>query len=300
MAARLALAAALLLTGAAAEEDVWRSPPQRADGMTARLEVQFAEATAAAPVTLRVIVDGPKGLQVETHVGDVGGAWEMRRSASTAPSGDGVTYTEEIRLSSARPGTKPLPSVSVRFRSGPEAPWHKAEWTEPLKEPRPGPEPELLPTPTPTLRQWWRVLVFTIGGTLLVVVALEVLRRRRRRSPPTLAERTLADLGRLDIAADGFAAELARLLRRFIGESEGLPAHERTTAELLAALADLPNWPEERRERLGGVLRRCDLALYAAASAPEEERRADLERARAVVADEDASPTMTRPPSPVL
>ncbi len=82
---------------------------------------------------------------------------------------------------------------------------------------------------------------------------------------------------------------MARVLRRFVGESEGLPAHERTTAELLDALAARPGWDAERLGKLGEVLRRCDLALYAAASPREEERRVDLERAREVVADADVS-----------
>ena len=40
---------------------------------------------------------------------------------------------------------------------------------------------------------------------------------------------------------------------------------------------------ETPSSRAGELLRRCDLALYAAAATPQEERRTDLECARTIV-----------------
>jgi hypothetical protein len=289
------LAVALLLTGAeAAPEDTYWFEPQGSGGVTAKLGVRTADATTAAtPVTLLIVIAGPATLEAEpTHLSDSVNAWEVKRSTRTDPADGGKTTTEEIRLTPKQSGVQPLPSVTVRFRAGPDADWQRAEWTEPLKELRPAPPPDIPPRPAPVPRSWALVILLSSAAVLLTAgLGLVLWLRLRRRPVPTLTERTLAALGSLDPAGEGFYAQLARVLRRFLGEREGLPAHERTTAELLETLAERPDWGPDRLEKLGEVLRHCDLALYAAAAAPEEERRADRERARAVVeADSPLSP----------
>jgi hypothetical protein len=285
-----ALLAVLLSAGrSAAEDDILWLEPRQADGMTAQLGVRIADSAAALPVTLFVVVEGPATLQTEpAHLSESVAAWEARtserwyRPPHWENTGTGRKHTEIIRLSPTRSGPQSLPSVAVRFRSGPNAEWQRVEWTEPLKEIRSGPSPDIPPTsPTPG-RPWWFTLYLTAGALGLAGLVL-VLITLRRRPVPTLAERTLSELSRLDPAAPEFHVELARCLRRFIGENEGLPARERTTAELLESLNGRPGWTPERLEQLDELLRHCDLALYAAAAIPQEERRTDLERAQLLV-----------------
>src|SRR5438477_550752 len=73
---------ALLAAGrAGAEDDIYWFPPQRSGGATARLGVRIADSAAAVPVTLFVVVEGPRTLETEpARLGESVGAWEATTS----------------------------------------------------------------------------------------------------------------------------------------------------------------------------------------------------------------------------
>ncbi len=99
------------------------------------------------------------------------------------------------------------------------------------------------------------------------------------------ALRELEALERSDVPDNPYYSTLDRILRRYLENRYGLPALERTTAEVIELMR------RERGLRFGGLaelLDEVDLVKFAKAELPAERRRESLERVREFV-------TMTRP-----
>jgi hypothetical protein len=203
-----------------------------------------------------------------------------------------------LRLRQVKAGQRPLPDVSVRFRVGPAVEWDKAEWTDLLKDTRPGPSLEPLPEPPPGMG--WRTWA-AVGGAVVLVAGLAWLTLRRRPPPPPPSPEQVAldALAALDVGAADFHDWLAGIVRRFVGARFGLPVEQKTTAELLTVAAAVPELAPERLAALRDVLERCDVARFAGLGGTEAEKRDSLEQARAVIgapAPATAAPTGDRTP----
>jgi hypothetical protein len=292
----------LLLTSAlaaAAPDEDYEAPPVRRGDVTARLRARIGEPSDAWPVTLTLPVEGPFGLAVEpARLGDPVAAWEATRAEWCADEGDRVRWVQVLRMRQVKAGQRPLPDVSVRFRVGPAAEWDKAEWTDLLKDTRPGPSLEPLPEPPPGMG--WRTWAAVGGGVaLLAGLAWLTLRRRPPPPPPSPEQVALEALAALDVGAADFHDRLAGIVRRFVGARFGLPVEQKTTAELLAAASAVPELAPERLAALRDVLERCDVARFAGLAGAEEERRAALDLARQVVGEDANRLAPSRQAAPI-
>ena len=140
-----------------------------------------------------------------------------------------------------------------------------------------------------TLRDYAGWIALAAGAVLLGVVALWYYRSRRpepvlAKAPPTPpADLALARLRALrargDLGDEAFYTALDRTLRVYLEDRFGLPALERTSAEVAALLRarDLPD------EGLRPLLDRVDLAKFARAAVPAEARLAHLAEVEAFV-----------------
>jgi hypothetical protein len=259
------------------------------------LEVHV-DSRPAAPgqgrVTYTLTAIGPAGLEVlPPRLEDAGDAWKARWRASSWEENQGrATWGQSIELVQVRPGPAPLPGVRARFRGGPAAPWQEAAWADILKEPREAPAIDELPPLPPS--PWPARLGFAAAAMAGVAVLLGgawVVRRRRTAPAPALPpyRRALADLE--DLAADPpqeddkYHARLARVLRAYVAERFDSRAARLTSGELMAALAGHADLGGEQRKALADVLARCDLVLFAGATAPAEDRPHTLGMAREFV-----------------
>jgi hypothetical protein len=263
-------------------------PAKNWPNMVARLHVQVADepdAAGFARVRLTVNVEGPPTLEVEPPLlGDATEAWKTQR-ASAWHIADGRTHWEEtFDLRQVKSGLVPIPSVKVRCRENPNAPWQEVEWTDILADIRPL-SPPSLPPAAPSSPLWW--LGAAAGAIAVMLVAGFVYWRRSRRQPPrvlTREERALAELDRLEatLAQQGsnprsFFEGLSTLLRRYVAERYALPAPRQTTAEFLATV------DVAQREQLRAFLESCDLVKFAGALPTAEESREMLQVVRVFV-----------------
>ena len=159
-------------------------------------------------------------------------------------------------------------------------------------------------------RGWlWRLVV---GHPLVIPVLVALLvalwmalraRRRRRRHVRALVAGVAAAPARLDMTAEralerllalersgalgrdadrkaGYA-EMSEVLREFVGEHFGIATLDRTTSELLAALAAVASAPQH--EALAAWLAQCDLVKYGAARPTAQDATSALAGARALI-----------------
>ncbi len=279
----------LLLTAAvvfAASEDALLLEPRRVGDVTASLSVRVADPSEGPVVlvTLTVTVEGSATLEVEgLRLEDPVGGWDFELQPAEMSGSARRKWQQSVRLRAKKPGAWPLPAVSVRFRPSAEAAWERAEWTDVLSKPRPGPpQEELPPLPSGGTSRWWVVSAVVV---VVLVCGLLLARRWRRRQAAPLGprERALRDLTALPPAeADllAFHDHLAQALRAFLAARFGLPAAQRTTAELLTALAALPECPPEQQVRVRDLLERCDAVRFGGRSGTPEAARAVLDGAR--------------------
>jgi hypothetical protein len=260
-------------------------PAKQWPDMVARLQVRVADepdAAGFARVHLTVDVEGPPTLQVEPPtVADALDAWKIGRASSWHLDGDKARWETTMDLRQVKAGLVPIPSVKVRCRASPTAPWEEAEWTDILTDLHGLPLPAVAPAPLSGGWSWAWVAVVAVG--LLFLACVVVWRRGRRAVPPapSLEEKALAELRQLENGpvanAREFALSLSMLVRRYVAVRFGLPAPRQTTAEFLEACRMTPEVTLEVREQLRGFLERCDLVKFAGIS-PSAEERADMLR----------------------
>lgn len=140
----------------------------------------------------------------------------------------------------------------------------------------------------------WGVGAAVAGLLAAGVGLLWWLRRRRQQSAPQAAAAPpvpLEEVARGELAAlareaglpdKEFYFRLCTAVRRYLDGRYGVDTLERTTEELGPTLRGLP-LEEASRGALMTLFRRADPVRYADAAAPEEERRADLAAARALM-----------------
>ncbi|MCC6671835.1 MAG: hypothetical protein IT458_12305 [Planctomycetes bacterium] len=279
-----ALAAALAVLGACRAE----GPPIQAEDLAVRVEVGAHEVEFGRAFELRLVRVWRRELVPEP--------WPERALAPLALEvvathrREDADRIEETRVCLARAfaaGTLTVApaTVSAAPRGGGA---RRTARSEPLVlqvasalPAGASPEPELpgdLLLPRPRRWPWWLAgCAVALGGAALLFA-----RARRRPPPPATSptpaqepgrdarSRARARLVRLRAAAPGdaaavvaFCVELGDLLREYLAEGFALPALERTSEELLAALAATPRFAPEPVARLRQVLLGCDLAKFA-------------------------------------
>lgn len=129
---------------------------------------------------------------------------------------------------------------------------------------------------------WWAA---SVGVTAAVLVGAFLLLSRRGgpiEPPPAIwARDRIAELRACDpsVPPSERWAALADLLRGLLERRDGVPARDRTTAELARDLADDGRFGSEERNLIVAVLRRADLAKFAGAVDADVEGALDeLER----------------------
>jgi len=160
--------------------------------------------------------------------------------------------------------------------------------------------------PVPIESRDWRWAMVAAAAAAVIVVAVIARRLRRRPLAPAMivatttaggierprlsgpAERALAALDELDRAGtlvsaprDGYD-ELVAILRRFVHDQFGVAIHDRTTDELLAALART-SISRSALVAARAWFARCDLVKYAAERPDAAHSRGDLDAGRALV-----------------
>jgi LPXTG-motif cell wall-anchored protein len=269
----------------APDTDALPQEQRRFGDITVNLAVRVAD-PPEVPVTLTVTVEGPATLEVGEEglrLEDPAGGWDPTAQAAEWSGSARRTWQQTVRLQAKKPGPWPVPAVSVRVRPSPEAAWERAEWTDVLGKSRPGPSiEELSPLPSTGTNLWWVVIlvVIVLGGSGWLVA-----RRWRRRPAPPLGprQRALRDLAALSPATPDLIAfhdQLAQVLRAFLAARFGLPAAQRTTAELLTAIAALPEFPADQQAPLRYLLERCDAVRFGGRSDGPEAAQTVLDGAR--------------------
>jgi hypothetical protein len=295
----LSLALALLPGTSLPRDEGYTYPPRRHGDVVLTLNVRVAAQSIApglARATVTLQVQGMAGLAVQPlRLEDATAAWKAeQRSSGWAPRArDARTagWTETLSLAQVKPGLVALPGLRVRFRPAPDSPWREERWTDLLKELRDAPQPEQLPPPPPS--PWPRRLALAglalVAALLLLAVTWGVRRWRAVPVPPLPPHRrALAELERLEASAtqpdsSGFHDRLAGVLRAYLAARFELATGRQTSAEILTAVAALPDIPPPALDSLREVLQRCDLARFARASLSPEDCRATLAAARAFV-----------------
>jgi hypothetical protein len=285
----IALLIALFVAGRAAADFTF--PPQRRGATEAVLGVRVAahsEAPGIGAAGYTVVVRGPAELEVAPpQLGDAAGVWKEDWQASLWEENDGgVTVTVLVPLRQVKPGPAALPDLRLRWREGPEAPWHEAQWLDVLRQPRDVTGPAAPPPPPAPWK--WAVAGVVVASALLAALVLG--RRRPPTLPPAPPEvRALKEIDRLERealppaeSADAFHTRLSEAVRRYLAERFGLKALAQTTAEFLAAARKVAKLGE-REALLREFCERCDLAKFARAGLSADDCRRSVALARSLV-----------------
>ncbi|HEY7728787.1 MAG TPA: hypothetical protein VID50_10080, partial [Candidatus Eisenbacteria bacterium] len=151
---------------------------------------------------------------------------------------------------------------------------------------------------SPGLRSVDRFAAAAALALLAALAAVAVRGFRRRRTPrggesdavppepPGVQfSRALDSLrGEVDrLSRDAFYERLSGAIRSYIDAETGIPAPERTTREILEALAERGQAGAAARESVAGLLRRADLAKFARAEDERAGALAALDEARALI-----------------
>lgn len=268
------------------------------------------------PVRVTLAVEGPSPLRVDLPdepqkllAGPAAAAWRIRPvggvTVEELPEGR-QRWSRSYRLDPYLAGDAvpvafaPVPVAAGGNPNAQPVTWPPAEVkvTTAITDPRadaarPVTGIEELPPvvgPDPGAAGWPFVaaLVGAFGSVLTVVLV-----RRWRAKPPPLppAEWATRELDRLarEVAAGsaaGAADRAAGVVRGFVERRHGLPASQRTTAELVAACAGAA-WPAEGVAGLRDLLERCDRTRFAGGE-PTPAEAADLIAAARAWATADA------------
>jgi hypothetical protein len=241
---------------------------------------------------LLIVVEGPAELEVgAVRLEDAIEAWTApAQFSSWAQQGDRARCAVSLDLIQSKPGPAALPALRLRCREGPSGEWQELRWVDILKEARSVPPPEELPplppSPWPGRLRW-------LGTALAGAMGLLALTWGLRRwfsipAPPVPAHaRALHDLAQLKpLAKDGsgeFYANLANVLRPYLSARFEVNTGHCTSNELLAELERRSVLSVGQLLTLRVLFERCDLAKFAGASPPIDERLLSLELARTLV-----------------
>jgi hypothetical protein len=253
---------------------------------------------------------------------------ETRRSSSDERRTDGTRKrTFQVQLRAWELGDLRIPPIQVGYTAGGQQSWVVTN-TVPVEVVGSLADVDdktalLGDTPPVSLRSRdWRLPIAVAAALLVLVVAL-VGWRLLRKKPPALtpavqfvppvafktkmtgpAERALAAIDALEqqgtCVSDPRVGydELVGIMRTFATEQFGVPILDRTTDELLRALARMMPRPAHTMARRWFA--RCDLVKYAAERPERDRSDQDLAGARAVViaAVTPAAPPAPKPPGP--
>jgi hypothetical protein len=252
-------------------ESTFVFPPQRQGEVTATLALRVPEqgpAPGRGRARLTLSVSGPASVQVdEPRLEDALAGWRTEWAVSSWSTADGKAGWEQtLELVQVKPGMVPLPGVTLRFRTTPEASWQEFTWPDLLNEPRDVPDPEQLPPLPPSpwpgrLRLAGIVLATTVGLALLVRAG-----RRWRAAgtrPVPVHERALMRLTELPAEPAAAVFQIDGALRDYLEERFGVAAKRRTNREVLAALVENKTLPAEQTTVLAELLDWLDRAKFA-------------------------------------
>lgn len=294
-------------------------PPRTHKDMEADLTIEAGKRTperGLGEVTLTLTVAGPLALDVEDpRLGDAAAAWKEERLSSTREVRDQRTvWSQVIRLKQVKGGVEPVPDVTLRFRSQPDADWIEEKWIDILRHVR-IPPPQQPEEETPSwLRRWGFVLILAATSLLVLLAWLGKRRGFRHEAPLPPDQWALREFERIEKTlmppfgeAEAYHTQISYVVRRYLAERFGLHALQQTTAEFLQAvrhvpqvtadhetrlhpsaspgiaIASHPRLGEEQQVLLGELFERCDLAKFARARAAPEACRRTVEVARDLV-----------------
>jgi hypothetical protein len=257
--------------------------------------------TVGDPVTITVDARLPSGATLLDRV---------PRARDTLPDGLHITRTDTlaardggwvgtVRVVLFRPDTQVVPPLVVAYRTAGGATDSVVGRAIPIFV------RSLLPNGNATLRDIkdidtplvpWRAMMVGAGAfvaALAAVIAIGVARERRARAAALAAERAVRErppgpydvaLARLRALETGDAAgryvEAAQVVRQYLEEAHAIPALERTTPELVAAVVGLNGVAVE----LGRVLGEADLVKFARVRPDQASAAGFVTRARDVLA----------------
>lgn len=276
---------ALLLQADVQANETYRLPPEIRGDLSAVLEIQLADPAAEDGdwVSLIVTLKGGESLEVEPlRIDDPTNAWKITRASSWGLDNGRVVSCATIYLRQVKPGFPALPSVTARFRSGPDMQWEEVAWPSPLKEARPGPDPIAVP-PVQYSRSRWPLMV---GILLLLGGSAGMWRALTRKTVPQSSPEELA-LNQIEVLANGDwhdskgLTQLADIVRGYVAARFQVPVLCMTTPEFLKGPAT--SIPEEVRIPLADFLQRCDLAKFAPLPWSPTEKQELLDLARSII-----------------
>lgn len=242
------------------------------DGVTAALRLTIPR-EGAGPARARVRFDleisGPANLQVEfPRLEDAFDAWRIRRALSCWREQSDSRVVLTLHLEQTRPGPVGLPSLALRVRAGPEAPWDELLWDQPLHELKDVAPIEPVPSPAPANGWPWVGLILAVSLLLLVLVPL-LWRRAPREVQQSARQRALTALEGSSATFD----DIETVLRDFLSKEHGVAA-ARTASELRS------DWP-----LFAEVLLRCERARFSGVAVAAEELEDTLRLARQALAE---------------
>jgi hypothetical protein len=291
---------------------------KQAGGAIARARIDQDAITLSDSLVLTISVEGRSPLEIEP-IKEItpSPAWvvtPLGGPESTTLPDRRSRWQQAYRLSPLQNGDVALPLTPLRFRSaGSEA--MTVNWDElkvkvttvvsapaiaALKENTPI---ERLPEPS---RFPWGIAVIASGVTAgLALAGWGAWRASRKPTPkavelppPAWALQEMARLDGMDFPAVGRAEQfytlLADTVRTYIDRRFGVRTTERTTAELLAALAQGNGISADQQGMLRAFFERCDLAKFAKMGFTPEECQESLGLARTFVEQTAAQPNVAQ------
>jgi hypothetical protein len=282
----------------------------------ATVKVWPPKPTIVEPIYLRVEIDAPAGVTVETpfqQAGDLLGRFSVdafSRSTERKPDG-GQHHEQTFTLDAPASGRQRIPPlrfemVDGRAGTAPDARKPQEILTEEVAL-------EIAPAAGETASAqlhtaygeldpdvggigWLTILGIASGLAVLgsaSVLGLRSLRTRRRVAQQRSAYdeavaqlRTLEDHGPPDEAgADAWFVALSAIVRRYLEQRYDIRAPELTTEEFLLVATARPELTTEHRGLLSSFLERCDRVKFAGYRPDADESLATLKAARGFVED---------------
>jgi hypothetical protein len=286
-----------------------------AGGAVARARIDRDAVPLSESLVLTISVEGRSPLEIERILEITPSpAWVVTPlpgpESTTLPKGRG-RWQQGYRLSPLQNGEVALPLAPLRFRTaGSEAVMvqfdeFKVKVATVVSAPTTAALKDITPLerlPEPARLPWGLALIAAGVSAGLALVGWGAWRASRKPvsqpaelPPGAWALQELSRIEALNLPAAGqiepFHTLLADVVRQYIDRRFGVRTTERTTGELLAALAQANSISAEPQETLRDFFARCDLAKFARAGYVPEDCQEAMRLARRLV--EDTPPSTT-------
>jgi hypothetical protein len=266
------------------------------------LEKEMVSLRYSSFLLLRLTVKGREGLEVDSVNADADEKnWKLVSQSRSGHSDKARNRQSwEFEFEPIKTGEVEAPTVSLRFREGPDAAWTKIQFEgKPVQVVAPeGTDARdlrgQLPIETlPEGKPWYRHLplagVIALGFGLFALLVKFALRRARTEVPVSPHERALRDLDSLESrpaashSPDWYHTQISLIVRRYLEERFSMPASRQTTEEFFEQMHRSEHLNEAQQQILRNLLARCDLAKFTGLPPSAEECAEATELARTFV-----------------